>query len=174
MTIEEMNRTVREAFGSQTDAIIVAYRKDYPDATPFGLYAAIATSRWRIPAFEQAARKSALGAAPAYSYVYSWRTPSLDNRPGTFHAAEISFVFDNAEICNHYSAGDPGGLALSKQMSSAWVSFARNGNPNHDSLPHWPAYTSDARATMSFDAPCKVRNDLEGGGISIINPSRGA
>jgi hypothetical protein len=22
---------------------------------------------------------------------------------------------------------------------------------------------------MSFDAPCKVRNDLEGGGISIIN-----
>jgi para-nitrobenzyl esterase len=171
MTIEEMNRSVREAYGGQSDAIIAAYRKDYPQATPFQLYAAIATSRWRIPAFAQASRKTALGAAPAYSYIYGWRTPSLNDRPGPFHAAEISIVFDNADICDHYSAGDPSAFVLSRQMSTAWVNFARTGDPNHIGLPHWPAYTLDKRATMYFNAPCEVRKNAEGQGIAIISGS---
>ena len=171
MTVEEMHRLVHEAFAGDAETIIAAYRQDYPRGTPFGLYAAICASQWRIPAFEQAARKAALGAAPAYAYIYSWRTPVLDDRPGTFHAAEISFVFDNAEICNHYSAGDPDASVLSKQMSSAWVSFARTGNPNHSGMPHWPQYTANTPATMYFDTPCKVRNDPEGTGLRIIRRS---
>ncbi len=169
MTIEEMNRRVHEIYGSDAGDIVAAYKREYPDATPFGLYATIATARWRIPAFTQVARKAALGAAPAYSYVYSWRTPVLDNRPGTFHACEISFAFDNAEICDHYSAGDPAAFVLSKQMSTAWVDFARTGNPNHSGLPHWPSYTQESRSVMFFDAPCVARNNPEGEGIEIIS-----
>jgi para-nitrobenzyl esterase len=171
MTLEEMNQRVREAYGSDCESIIAAYRQEYPKATPFGLYAAIATSRWRVPAFAQASRKAALGAAPAYAYMYSWRTPVLDNRPGPFHGCEISFAFDNAELCDHYSAGDPGALALSKQMSTAWVNFARSGNPNHSGLPYWPAYAADTRATMCFDAQSEVRYDPEGKGLRIITQS---
>jgi para-nitrobenzyl esterase len=168
MTAEEMNRRVHEMYGIDADAIIEAYKQDYPNATPFGLYATIATARWRIPAFTQASRKAALGGAPAYSYIYSWRTPVLDNRPGSFHACEISFAFDNAELCDHYSAGDPAAFVLSKQMSTAWVSFARTGNPNHRGLPHWPCYTQESRAVMCFDAPCATRNNPEGKGLEII------
>ena len=171
MTVEELNRLVSEAFGGDGEAIIAAYRQDYPKATPFGLYATIVASQFRIPAFAQATRKAAQGAAPAFAYIYAWRTPVLDNRPGTFHAAEISFVFDNADLCDHYSAGDPGAFVLSKQMSTAWASFARTGNPNHNGLPHWPAYTADTRATMYFDTPCEVRNDPEGKGLKIITKS---
>ena len=171
MTVEELNRLVKEAFGGDSEAIIAAYRQDYPKATPFGLYATIAASEFRIPAFAQATRKAALGAAPAYAYIYAWRTPVLDNRPGTFHAAEISFAFDNAELCDQYSAGDPGAFVLSKQMATAWVSFARTGNPNHSGMPHWSAYTADTRATMYFDTPCAVRNNPEGNGLRIITNS---
>ena len=168
MTAEEMNRRVHEMYGGDADAIVAAYKQDYPSATPFGLYATIATAKWRIPAFMQASRKAALGAAPAYSYIYSWRTPVLDNRPGSFHACEISFAFDNAELCDHYSAGDPAAFFLSKQMSTAWVSFARTGNPNHSGLPHWPPYTQESRAVMYFDAPCATRNNPEGKGLEIV------
>jgi para-nitrobenzyl esterase len=171
MTEDEMREKVAAEFGGQSEEIIAAYRHDYPDANPFGIYAVIATSRWRVPAFAQAERKAALNAAPAYSYVYAWRTPVLDNRVGTFHAAEISFTFDNAEICDHYSAGDPKAFALSRQISTAWVSFARTGNPNHAGLPHWPKYTAASRATMYFNAPCRMRNDPEGAGLKLITKS---
>lgn len=174
MTSDEMNRLVSETFGSDADAIIAAYRQDYPNASPFALWAAIAASQWRIPAIAQATRKADLDAAPAYSYIYSWRTPVLDNRPGTFHASELAFVFDNAEICDHYSAGDREAYVLSRQISAAWVNFARTGNPNHDGLPNWPAYTAESRATMIFDAPCEVRFDPEGKGLKVIAQAIGA
>jgi para-nitrobenzyl esterase len=168
MGVEALNRLIGAEFGERSKAIIDAYRRDYPEATPFGLYAIIAAARVRRPAFEQAIRKASLGATPAYSYIYSWRTPVLDNRPGPFHACEIAFTFDNAEICDHYSGGTPEALALSKQISTAWVNFARTGNPNHDGLPHWPAYTAEHRATMYFDTPCEVRNDPEGEGLRLM------
>ena len=171
MRIEEVHRLVGEEFGDRAKEIIDAYRRDYPEATPFDLYATIAAASFRRPAVEQATRKAALGAAPAYSYVYCWRTPVLDGRPGPFHAAEIAFTFDNAEICDHYSGGTTEALILSKQISTAWVNFARTGNPNHNGLPHWPAYISEQRATMYFDSPCAVRNDPEGEGLRLIAKS---
>jgi para-nitrobenzyl esterase len=167
MGAEELNRLVKEEFGDGSQPIIEAYRRDYPKATPFDLYAIIAAAPFRSAAFEQAMRKAALGKAPAYSYVYCWRTPVLDGRPGPFHAAEIAFTFDNAEICDHYSGGTTEALVLSKQISTAWANFARTGNPNHNGLPHWPTYTSEQRATMYFDTPCAVRNDPEGEGLRL-------
>ena len=116
MRIEEVHRLLGEEFSDRTKEIIAAYRREYPEATPFDLYATIAAASFRRPAFEQAIRKAALDSAPAYSYIYPWRTPVLDGRPGPFHAAEIAFTFDNAEICDHYSGGAPEAFVLSKQI----------------------------------------------------------
>jgi len=168
----EVNRLVSEAFGEHSKTIIEAFRRDYPKATPFDLYATIAaSSQTRRPAFAQALRKAALGRAPAYSYIYAWRTPVLDGRPGPFHACEIAFTFDNAELCDHYSGGAAEAFLLSKQISTAWVSFARTGNPNHSGIPHWPAYTPKHHATMYFDTPCEVRNDPEEEGLRLMTQS---
>jgi para-nitrobenzyl esterase len=171
MQMDELARLVSQEFGERSNEIIDAYRRDYPRATPFDLYATIAAGSFRHPAFEQASRKAALNKAPAYSYIYAWRTPVLDGRPGPFHAAEIAFAFDNGELCDHYSGGSSEAIVLSKQISTAWVSFARTGNPNHDALPHWPKYTSERRATMQFDRSCEVRNDPEGQGLRLIAES---
>jgi para-nitrobenzyl esterase len=48
---------------------------------------------------------------------------------------------------------------LAATMSATWAAFARSGNPNHEGLPHWPAYDARDRATILFDVPCKVEND---------------
>ena len=96
----------------------------------------------------------------------------LDGRPGTFHSCEISFAMDNAELCDHYSGRTPEGLALAKQVSTAWVSFARTGNPNHPGLPAWPAFSAEKCETMVFAAPCDVRNNLEAEGRRLIAEAR--
>jgi len=87
MRVDELDRLVSQEFGDRGREIVEAYRCNYPEATPFDLYATIAAACVRRPAFEQASRKAALRAAPAYSYVYAWRTPVLDGRPATL--AEI-------------------------------------------------------------------------------------
>jgi para-nitrobenzyl esterase len=171
MQMDGLHRLVSQEFGERSNEIIDAYRRDYPRATPFDLYATIAASSVRRPAWEQASRKAALGRAPAYSYIYAWRTPVLDERPGPFHGAEIAFTFDNAQLCDHYSGGSAEAIVLSRQVSTAWVSFARTGNPNHADLPHWPKYTSEHRATMQFGRQCEVRNGPESLGLRLIAES---
>jgi para-nitrobenzyl esterase len=165
---EDLERRVREVFGDESQAIIQAYQREYPKADPFGLFSAISAEGVRQGAFIQAARKAALGAAPAYEYLFSWQTPVLDGRPRAFHSAEIAFVFGNASLCDNYTGGTPEALALSGKMCDAWVNFARHGNPNHKGLPNWPAFTPDKCQTMIFDNECVVKNDPEGEGRRLI------
>jgi para-nitrobenzyl esterase len=47
-------------------------------------------------------------------------------------------------------------------MSSAWVAFARTGDPNQKGLPNSPSFDTSQRATMIFNNECKVVNDPNG------------
>jgi para-nitrobenzyl esterase len=44
-------------------------------------------------------------------------------------------------------------------MSSAWIAFARSGDPNNDTVPEWPKYDPERRAAMVFDVEPTVVND---------------
>jgi para-nitrobenzyl esterase len=171
LTGEELEKRVTDRYKEHAADIIAAYRREYPKDSPFGLWAAISAAGMRQNAIAQAERKAAQGGAAAYMYLYAWRTPALGGQIGTYHSSEITFAFDNAALCKHYSANDPGGLALSSKMGEAWASFARSGNPGHSGLPAWSAYTPEKRATMVFNAPCAVKNDPEGQGLRLIRQS---
>jgi para-nitrobenzyl esterase len=169
MTERQLQQGVGEAYGAKGPAIIAAYRKTWPAATPFELYAAIAAHPFRYAAHKQAARKAQLGAAPSFVYLYKWRTPMLDDRPGTFHACDLPFTFDNAVRCDQYSGLRPEALAMARKIAGAWVAFARHGDPNHPGLPHWPAHAGDAGATMVFDNICEARNGVEAEGLEMVS-----
>jgi para-nitrobenzyl esterase len=164
---QELLKRVTEKYKDKAGDVIAAYRREYPKDSPFGLLAAISAAGSRINAITQAELKAARGTS-AYQFIYAWRTPMLEGTPGTFHTSENTFVFDNADLCTHYSGGGPEALALSSKMGEAWASFARTGKPGHRDLPEWPAYTQEKRATMVFDNQCMIRNDPEGEGLRLI------
>lgn len=167
-TREDLEKHVTEVFKDAGPAIIDAYRRTYPKADAFGLYSVISTAGVRQSAFVEAARKAALGAAPAYEYLFCWQTPMLDGRPRAFHAAELAFVFGNAGICENLTGASADAVALGGRMCDAWINFARHGNPNHKGLPNWPAFTPEKCQTMIFDSQCVVKNDPEGEGRKLI------
>lgn len=172
LTKEELLQRVTERYGASAQPIIDAYKREYPNANAFDLFSAISTANMHRNAMLQAERKAAQGGAPAYQYLFSWRTPALDGRPRAFHSAELAFVFDNADRCVNLSGGTPEALSLSTKISRAWVQFARTGNPHHGWLPPWPAYEPAKRATMIFDQPCRLKNDPEGEGRRLIAEAR--
>jgi para-nitrobenzyl esterase len=168
LTEEELRSRVTQRHGAKAGALLAAYRTEYPRAKPFDLWSVISAAPIRNAAATQAERKAALGAAPAYQYLFAWQTPMLDGRPRAFHSCEIAFVFDNADLCVNLTGGRPDALALAAQVSGAWVHFARHGNPNHAGLPRWAPYTPDRRATMVFDTRCEARSDPEGEGRRLM------
>ena len=40
-------------------------------------------------------------------------------------------------------------------MMGYWVTFARNGDPNAEGLPAWPAYKADSEQVMVFGPQMK-------------------
>ena len=169
MTDAELMAKLTERYHDKAAAIAEAYRKEYPRESPFGIWATVAASDTRRRAMMQAEKKSGIsGAAPAFEYIYAWRTPVLEGRPGTFHSAEISMVFDNADKCVNYSGLTPEGVEMSTNISSAWTNFARTGNPNHSGIPNWPAFKKNKRSTMIFNTPCVVKEDPEGPGLRLL------
>jgi len=54
-------------------------------------------------------------------------------------------------------------------MSSAWIQFAKTGNPNHNGLPQWPAYNQQNTATMHLDNHCEVKPQLDKAFLEIVS-----
>ena len=55
------------------------------------------------------------------------------------------------------TGGGAEAAVLGDKMSSAWINFARTGNPNTPLLPEWKEYTCEEGAAMIFDNECEVR-----------------
>lgn len=55
----------------------------------------------------------------------------------------------------------PAAIKLGEILSSAWINFARTGNPNGAGVPEWPDYTTSKKATMIFDTNCQVKYDFD-------------
>ena len=66
--------------------------------------------------------------------------------------------------------GSRDGDAMSKTLSQAWASFAREGVPSSDNLPEWESYTMETGAEMILDKESYVsyNHDLEL--LRLLNP----
>jgi para-nitrobenzyl esterase len=148
---------VKDLAGDRADAIIEAFRRRLPHATPADLWSRIASAPVRSMAIEQCSRKAAAGRAKTWLYWFAWQTPILDGRPGAFHTAELPFVFDNVERCDSITGGGAEAQRLAKQIAGAWTAFARTGDPNHAGLATWVPYDSARGSTMIFDIPSVAR-----------------
>jgi para-nitrobenzyl esterase len=97
----------------------------------------------------------------AYLYQFNW--PSPDRKLQSCHCSDLPFVFGtraafaDAPMLNGADGGDVD--ALSAVMRASWIAYARNGDPNHPSLPHWPRFDARRRATMHFDNVCAAFGD---------------
>ena len=58
---------------------------------------------------------------------------------------------------------------VQNEMSSAWISFAKTGNPSTQKLK-WEAYTKDGGATMIFDENTRLVYNHDQKLIGLLAP----
>jgi para-nitrobenzyl esterase len=112
-----------------------------------------------MAAILQSERKAALHKAPVYMYLFNWRTPIEDGRRLSPHTVEIGFVFNNVWLVPEMLGTGPDLQPLADKVITAWVNFARTGNPSVAGEPVWPPYDATNRATMLINNQWKVVND---------------
>jgi para-nitrobenzyl esterase len=158
MTMESVKESLQKKYGNKTDDYIAAVKKSYPETSLPQDFIDI-DFLFRAGAISQANSKSIPGSAPTYMYLFTWQSPVNDGRYKAMHCMELPFVFDNIARCEEMTGGGKEAYALADKISSAWISFARSGNPNTKKLPSWPAYTLENGSVMIFDNSCEVRHN---------------
>ncbi|HUB80153.1 MAG TPA: carboxylesterase family protein [Bryobacteraceae bacterium] len=105
---------------------------------------------------------------PAFLYFFSYAAERLRDRyPGVPHGGEIPFVFDHfpALLKPFVTAADQ---VMADKVSSAWVQFAKTGNPNGAGLPEWPAYTATADRLLEWGTPIAVRQHFRAERLDLL------
>jgi para-nitrobenzyl esterase len=159
-----LKKILSQRYKDKADEIYTLYKKSSWTAkkSPFLIQAEIFTdSAFRRSAITQAERKSALGKAPAYMYLWAYESPSFDGKFGAVHGTDVSASFNNYRD----GIGGTGShlqRALWSNFAAAWTTFAKTGNPNNPKLPNWAPYDTAKRATMIFDNDIRVENDPRG------------
>jgi para-nitrobenzyl esterase len=149
---------VKSRAGARADEALALYKDANPGASPYILQVQLETDLlYRRSANMVAERKAAQGTAPVWTYLWTMPSPAYGGRYGAPHGVDLGPSLRN--LSNGLNGATPAFLRLSDQISSAWINFAANGNPNNKYLPTWAPFDATARATMIFDEHAHVEND---------------
>jgi para-nitrobenzyl esterase len=120
---------------------------------------------FRWPSLQLASAHAARGNT-SFVYLFDWESPAFDGILGSCHALELPFVFGavGVPVVQLFSGGGPATETLSAQMQTAWLAFARAGDPSHEGIGRWRPWDPARRATMVFGAhtsPVDAPRDVE-------------
>ncbi|MDB5132192.1 MAG: carboxylesterase [Mucilaginibacter sp.] len=170
-TMDDVKAGLQKKYGDKTDAYLAAVKAAYPNTGKPSEYTDIDLN-FRPLAIKQANAKAVPGAAPVYMYLFTWQSPVNGGLYKAMHCMDIAFQFNNINRCEEMTGGGKDAYALADKISSAWINFAKTGNPNAAGLPKWPAYTPEGGATMMFNVQSTVRSHPDAELLKIASTAK--
>ncbi|MBM6992885.1 MAG: carboxylesterase/lipase family protein [Prevotella sp.] len=163
---EQVMAILHKMYGNATDRYVSAFRKAYPQLKTVDM--PLIDFKYRPQALAQVETKAKDKAAPVWNYLFAYQSTSIDGVLKAMHCMELPYVFNNVTRCAFETDALPEAVRLGDVMSSAWINFARTGNPNGEGVPQWPDYQLNRKSTMVFDTHSEVREDVDGALQSLV------
>ena len=155
----DIDATLKKMYGDKTEEYKQAFREAYPNESY--LLMPLIDFKYRPQALAQIETKAADKAGKVWNYLFAYQSTAIDGALTATHCAEIPYVFYNVARAASATDMTPEAVKLGEILSSAWINFARTGNPNGAGVPEWPNYTTAKKATMIFDTNCEVKYDYD-------------
>ncbi|MGC3946202.1 MAG: carboxylesterase family protein [Chryseolinea sp.] len=169
LTFEQAKDRLNKIYNNRTDDFVKLCAQAYPDFTPQDLISI--DTVFRPFTIRTADAWAAQSGAPVYSYFLSWKSPVDSSSRGSFHGLDVPLVFNNVDLRSDWTGTTKESYDIADKMSSAWLNFARTGNPNvADKLPAWEPYAVSNGSTMIFDRECLIRHHHDRELMKFIKP----
>ena len=125
--------------------VFAKYKSLYPDMTDSQRrIRAVSAEEYWVPSVRLAeAQTQAHG--PTWMYRLDYAKPSGPMAGQAYHSLDLSLVWQTPDPIE---AADPTAAPLALQMHQAWVNFILGNDPTAPTLPPWPTYNLETRATM--------------------------
>lgn len=130
---------ILELFPAETDSAAQRSQKDLSMLNTFGL------QNWKWVQMQ-----NQTGVPPVYLYHFTRDVPYTSEQQdfGAFHTGEVPYAYNTLHTSDR--PWEQTDYDLAEAMSSYWVSFAEDGDPNDEGLPDWPAAEPIDYQTMFF------------------------
>jgi para-nitrobenzyl esterase len=159
MTEQELGSTLSTGYGAKSALLEKTYREHFPTKSPYLLYAQLITDAgFRRFAHAQAEAKAARQRAAVYTYLWEWTCPAFDGKFGAAHAMDVAASMHN-ERDAILGSGSTDAHRMCDALASAFLAFAKTGDPNNAQIPKWPRFDASQRSTLVFDRDTRVERD---------------
>lgn len=151
-------------FGDEAAQVLATYTQARADASPELAWVDIMSDLiFRMPAIRLAQGQIEQG-APVWMYRFDWESSAFGGVLGAAHAMDLPFVWNTLDtgLSRLFTGDAPERQPLADLMHASWAAFIRTGNPTLASLPAWPPYDLQRRATMIFNHVPQVLDDPQG------------
>jgi para-nitrobenzyl esterase len=161
MTPAAFEAEARKRYGADAEALLALYPTKTEAEARASSYALMRDRTFAEPMRQWGVEQSKV--APVFMYHFSRVHPFIDGvgfqqqnpgrNMGAYHGAEMAYAYGTYEVLNRFGptrAWTDADRKYSDAMMGYWLAFAKNGDPNVEGLPAWPAYKPDAESVMLF------------------------
>ena len=151
----DLRASIAQQYGPLADRALAAYAltvtTDPPRDSELGpVLAQWATdSQFRCGSVAELAWHTNAG-NPGYEFQFSRSAPGREAL-GAPHGTEVPYVFGTIGVGRSNRIYNETDHRISEEMQTYWTNFAKTGDPNGESLPHWPAFDADKARVSRFN-----------------------
>ncbi len=157
LTQEQAKELVSVVYKEHTDEMLALFQEAFPGKKATDLL--LLDRALRQPTKRLAKLHAQGGESGTYLYEFTLEFPIYHEKIA-WHCSDIPFFFHNTdlvEVCQIPEVCE----RLERQISEAFLSFAKTGKPQSGALPDWKPVTPDEEPTMIFDRTCELRYQFD-------------